>query len=92
MTHTVRDRTKLVQRVRRLRGQLDGVERLLSADADCDKVLQQIAACHGAINGLMTEVLEDHIRYHVIAPHAEPDSEQALAGEQLLGILRSYLR
>ena len=92
MPHTIREKSKLLHRVRRLRGQLNGVERLLAEEADCEKVLQQIAACRGAINGLMAEVLEDHVRYHVIDPDADPESEQAQAAEQLIDILQSYLR
>jgi len=92
MPHTIREKSKLLHRVRRLRGQVNGVERLLEAEADCEKVLQQIAACRGAINGLMAEVLEDHVRDHVLDPDLDPRSEQAQAAEQLIDILQSYVR
>ena len=92
MAHTVREQSKLLNRVRRIRGQINVIEKLLQDDADCSKVLQQLAACRGAMNGLMAEILEDHIRYHVIDPEVEPESEQADATEQLIEILRSYLK
>lgn len=92
MVHTIRDRPKLLNRVRRIRGQVSAIEGLLEEDADCDRVLQTIAACRGAINGLMAEVLEDHVRFHVIGPETDPGSEQAKAADQLLDLIRSYLK
>jgi DNA-binding FrmR family transcriptional regulator len=92
MTHTVREQEKLLNRVRRIRGQLNGIEKLLEAESDCGKVLQQLAACRGALNGLMAEILEDHIRFHVADPDLDPESDQAEATEQLIDLVRSYLR
>jgi FrmR/RcnR family transcriptional regulator, repressor of frmRAB operon len=92
MSHTIRDRTKLLNRVRRLRGQVNGVEKLLGQESECGPVLQQLAACRGAINGLMAEILEDHIRFHVIDPDIDPESEQAEAAEQLVDLVRSFYR
>lgn len=92
MPHTVRERTKLLNRVRRLRGQINGIEKQLERDADCGVVLQTLAACRGAINGLMAEILEDHIRYHVVDPDLDPASDQAEATEQLVDLVRSYLK
>jgi DNA-binding FrmR family transcriptional regulator len=92
MAHTVRERTKLMNRVRRIRGQVSGIEKLLEEKGDCGKVLQQLAACRGAINGLMAEILEDHIRFHVVDPDVDPESDQAEATEQLIDLVRSYLK
>jgi FrmR/RcnR family transcriptional regulator, repressor of frmRAB operon len=92
VVHTIRDRPKLLNRVRRIRGQVSAVEGLLQEEADCDRVLQTIAACRGAINGLMAEVLEDHVRFHVLGPETDPESEQAKAADQLLDLIRSYLK
>ena len=92
MAHAVRDQTKLMNRVRRLRGQMNSIEKLLEHESDCGKVLQQLAACRGAISGLMAELLEDHIRFHVINPDQDPESEQAEATEQLVDLVRSYFR
>ncbi|WP_163570943.1 metal/formaldehyde-sensitive transcriptional repressor, partial [Klebsiella pneumoniae] len=67
MPHTVTGQKSLLARVRRIKGQAEALERVLVADrdVDCGKVLQQIAAIRGAVNGLMTEVLEGHLREHV---------------------------
>lgn len=90
MAHTTRDKEKLQLRVRRIRGQIEGLDRALTSEADCSKVLQQIAACRGAIDGLMAEVLEGHIRSHVADPEAKP-SDRARATEDLIELVRSYL-
>lgn len=92
MGHTVRERAKLLNRVKRIRGQINGVEKLLESDAACGGVLQQLAAARGAINGLMAEILEDHIRFHVADADEDPESEQAQATEELIDIVRSYLK
>ena len=92
MPHTIREQAKLLNRVRRIRGQLNGIEKQLDTESDCAKVHQQLAACRGAINGLMAEILEDHIRFHVMDPDLDPESDQAEASEELIDIVRSYLK
>jgi len=92
MGHTVREKQKLLNRVRRIRGQIEAVERALEAEVGCADVLQLIAGARGAINGLMAEVLEDHIRQHVVDPAREPDAERARGAEELIDVVRSYLK
>ena len=87
MAHLVRDKKKLLNRVRRIRGQLNAIERELEEERDCAETLQTIAACRGAINGLMNQVLEGHIRCHVVDPDAKPTSEQARAAQELIDVL-----
>lgn len=90
--HTVREKQKLINRVKRIRGQVAAVEELLEGDADCERALHTLSACRGAISSLMAEILEDHIRYHVIDPAAARDSHERVAAEQLVDIVKSYLR
>ena len=92
MAHTIAQKTKLLHRVRRIRGQMEAVERALDTEVGCAEVLRLIAAARGAINGLMAEILEDHIRYHVVDPELDPASDQAEATEQLIDLVRSYLK
>ncbi len=92
MVHTIRERAKLLNRVKRIRGQLNGVEKLLETESDCGAVLQTLAATRGALNGLMAGILEDHIRFHVADPTVDPDSERAQAADQLVDLVRSYLK
>jgi DNA-binding FrmR family transcriptional regulator len=72
MAHTIRDKNKLLHRVRRIRGQVDGIERALVEEHDCSDLLRTIAACRGAINSLMAEIIEGHIRFHVVDPNKKP--------------------
>lgn len=90
MSHTIRQKEKLIARVRRLKGQLDGVERALETGAECAEVLRQLASMRGAFSGLTLEVMEDHLREHVLA--AETQSERQQGGEELLSVMRTYLK
>jgi DNA-binding FrmR family transcriptional regulator len=92
LTHTIREKTKLLNRVRRIRGQVEAVERALEQEIGCSDVMQLIAGARGAINGLMAEVMEDHIRTHVVDQAREAGSERAHAAEELIDVVRSYLK
>lgn len=92
MAHTIRDKQKLLLRVRRLRGQIEALEKLLEQDSDCAKTLNLTVACRGAINGLMVEILEGHIRFHVVSPKDKLTAAQAEAAEELIDVIRSYLK
>jgi DNA-binding FrmR family transcriptional regulator len=92
MTHTIREKTKLLNRVRRLRGQVEAVERALETEAGCERVLQLIVAGRGAMNGLLAEVMEDHIRNHILDPAREPESESTRGAAELIDIVHSYFK
>jgi len=92
MAHTIRDKQKLLLRVRRICGQVEALEKLLEAEADCSKTLHLTAACRGAINSLMAEILEGHIRFHVVNPDEKPNSEQAKAVQYVIDVVRTYLK
>lgn len=92
MLDTTREKTKLVNRVRRIRGQIEAVERALDGEIGCADVLQLITSARGAINGLMAEVIEDYVRMRVADPLREPDAERALAAQELIDTVHSYLK
>ena len=91
MSHTIRNKTNLGKRVARIRGQVDAVARALEDEAECGEVLRLIASARGAMNGLMAEVLEDHIRSHAFRG-AKPKSDDAQAADELVEVVRSYLK
>lgn len=91
MSHTIRDKKKLLSRIKRIKGQTEALEKALSGEADSNDVLQQIAAVRGAVNGLMTEVLNGHIREHLADEHITPE-HRAKDLEQVERILRTYLK
>jgi len=92
MAHTIRDKAKLLNRVRRVRGQIEAVERALEDEKGCTDVLHLIVAARGAMNSLMAEVIEDHIRMHVIDPARERDSARARGAEELIDVVQAYLK
>ncbi len=92
MAHTLRDKKKLINRVRRIRGQIDAIEKALEQERDASVILHTIAACRGAMNGLIAEVIEGHIRLHIIDPTKKPTAEQVNAAEELIDVVRSYCK
>ncbi len=92
MSHTIRDQKKLLARVRRIRGQVEGIERALASEAGCDQVMHLIAGARGAMAGLMAEIVEDHVRTHLVDHEKHPDALDSEAAEQLLDVVRTYLK
>ena len=92
MVHTVREKSKLLSRVRRIRGQVEALERALEEERGCSEILNQIAATRGAMNGLMVEVMAEHVEQHVANPAITNDSERTRGGDELIDVIRSYLR
>lgn len=92
MSHTVKEKTKLLHRVRRLKGQVEAIERALDAETGCAEVMRLVVSVRGAANGLMAEVMEDHIRTHVSDPASDRDRDRAKGAEQLIEVVQSYLK
>lgn len=91
MPHTEVEKKRVLTRVRRIRGQAEALERALEAGTDCGAVLQQIAAIRGAVNGLMSEVMEAHIREEFGQP-ARSDAQRQAQVREMSGLVRSYLK
>ena len=91
MSHTVLNKKPLLTRIRRIKGQTQALERALDEDRDCAAVLQQLAAIRGAVNGLMLEVLDGHVRHH-LGGHDASHEERAEDLDVVLSALRSYLK
>jgi len=92
MTHTIREKQKLLARVRRLRGQIEAIERALETESGCEQVMHLIAGARGAMAGLMAEVVEDHVRNHLVDREAHPGALQTVAVQQLFEVIRTYLK
>lgn len=91
MPHTIKNKKRLLTRVRRIKGQAEALENALNMEVECTAVLQQIAAIRGAVNGLMTEVLEGHIREHLGADDVTP-AQRREDVDDVVSALRSYLK
>jgi DNA-binding FrmR family transcriptional regulator len=92
MTHTIREKQKLLARVRRIRGQVEALERTLASEAGCDQVMHQIVGIRGAVAGLMAEVVEDHVRNHLVSPQKNAVTLDTQAAEQLIEVMHTYLK
>src|SRR5215470_17626582 len=90
VSHVKREKLKLLNRVRRLRGQIEAIERALEDEKGCADVLHLIVAARGALSSLMTEVIEDHIRLHVVDPAR--DAERSRGAEELIEAVQAYLK
>lgn len=91
MAHTIREKTKLLNRARRIRGQVDAIERALEEEQGCASILQLVAGVRGAINGLMGELIEGHILMHV-ADDKLSGKERAEGAGELIDVVRTYLK
>ena len=92
MAHTAEEKQKLLARVHRVQGQLESIREAIEEERECGAVLQQIAACRGAMNSLLVEIMEGEIQFHVLKRNTKMDSPEAKAAEGLVEILRRYIK
>jgi len=90
MSHTTKDKKKLLSRIRRIRGQSEAIERALEGERECEEILQLVASCRGALNGLMAELIEGHVRFHVLSPNQKSLPSQLEAAEELISVVKRY--
>jgi DNA-binding FrmR family transcriptional regulator len=91
MSHTIKDKKKLLSRIRRIKGQSEAIERALEGDSECEDILQLVASCRGALNGLMAELIEGHLRFHVLDPDRKTSLSQLQAADELMAVVKRYL-
>ena len=92
MAHTTKDKNKLLSRTRRIKGQIEAVERALEGAAECEEILQLVASCRGALNGLMAELIEGHVRFHVLSPDQKSLPSQLEAADELISVVKRYFK
>ena len=92
MSHTIADKQRLVLRAKRIHGQVAALIRTLTEERDCSEVLQVMSAARGAMNSLMAELLEGHIRSHVLNGKQKPTSQQTVAADEVIEMVKSYLK
>ena len=92
MSHTVQNKKELLLRARRIQGQVEALVRALTEERDCSDVLQLMRAARGAMNSLMAELLEGHIRSHVLEGKQKPTAEQVAATDEVISMVKSYLK
>jgi DNA-binding FrmR family transcriptional regulator len=90
--HTVREKQKLIARIRRIRGQVEAVENALVEEKGCYEVLHTVTAARGALNALVAELIEDHVRSHVLDPDEKLPAARQRAAEELIEVVRAYVK
>jgi FrmR/RcnR family transcriptional regulator, repressor of frmRAB operon len=90
VSHTTKDKKKLLSRIRRIKGQSEAIERALEGDGECEEILQLVASCKGALNGLMAELIEGHVRFHVLSPELKTLPSQLEAADELISVVKRY--
>ncbi|BBV65808.1 MULTISPECIES: metal/formaldehyde-sensitive transcriptional repressor [Kluyvera] len=91
MPHSLEDKKRALSRVRRIKGQVEALERALESGDSCLTILQQIASIRGASNGLMGEMVEMHLKDELVSGETTPDQRAVRMAEVGL-LLRSYLK
>jgi DNA-binding FrmR family transcriptional regulator len=92
LSHITANQKELITRINRIQGQLEGIKGAVTTDQDCASILQQVAACRGAMNSLMAEIIEGEIKCHVLSPDAKANSSEARAADELVEVLRRYIK
>ena len=92
MSHTIKEKDSLLLRAKRVQGQVEALVRALDEERDCSEVLQIMSAARGAMNSLMAEMLEGHIRSHVLNGKHRPTPEQVTATDEVIAMVKSYLK
>jgi DNA-binding FrmR family transcriptional regulator len=92
VSHTTKDKKKLLSRIRRIKGQSEAIERALEGDGECEEILQLVASCRGALNGLMAELIEGHVRFHLLPPEIKSHPSQLEAADELIAVVKRYFK
>jgi FrmR/RcnR family transcriptional regulator, repressor of frmRAB operon len=92
VSHTTKDKKKLLSRIRRINGQSEAIERALEGDEECEEILQLVASCRGALNGLMAELIEGHVRFHLLPPEIKSHPSQLEAADELIAVVKRYFK
>jgi FrmR/RcnR family transcriptional regulator, repressor of frmRAB operon len=90
LSHTTQDKNKQLARIRRIKGQVEAIERAIQGDGESENILQLVASCRGALNGLMAGLIEGHVRFHLLPPPAKTDTSQLEAAEELIAVVKRY--
>ena len=90
--HSVRHKTALLNRIRKIGGQVNAIERAIDSEKDRDAILHLIAAVRGATDALMAEMVDEQIRFHVLAPAKQPPQERLKGADPVIQVIRAYLK
>ena len=89
MSHVSEDK-KIMARIKRIKGQLEAVEKAITDGKECYAVLQTLSACRGGLNGLIGELIEGHIKEHVMKNPNDPKTAQDKSAVELINLMKTY--
>jgi len=85
------EKSKLLNRLRRISGQVEAVQRMIEQDSYCVDILMQISAATGALHKVGELVLEEHLKSCVRAAMENGDTaDREKKLEELMTIFRKY--
>jgi len=82
------EKRALIVRLRRIRGQVEALERMVEADADCSDVLMQVVSARQALKSFSEEMIASHLRECIA--HATSQAEGRREIRALLTVLKRY--
>lgn len=80
----------IIRRLKKIEGQVKGIQRMVDSDKYCVDVLVQVAAIRAAINRVGTIVFEHHSRGCMRNAVGNEDNEAAI--EELIGVLGKFIK
>jgi DNA-binding FrmR family transcriptional regulator len=83
------EKRALVVRLRKIKGQIEGIEKMVEADADCSDLLMQVVSSRRALKSFSEEVLESHL--HTCIEGASSPAEGRANLRSLLTVLERYV-
>jgi|SRR3954454_15783434 DNA-binding FrmR family transcriptional regulator len=89
----VSDKLALQQRLRRIEGQVRGVQRMVEDERYCIDILTQISAISSALDAVALKVLDDHVEHCVAGAFASGDADAAKArSRELMDAVQRFAR
>lgn len=82
------DKRALVVRLRRIKGQIEGIEKMVEADTDTSDVLMQVVSARRALKSFSEEVIGSHLNECIENASSEPEGRREL--RSLLTVLKRY--
>ena len=83
------EKRALVVRLRKIRGQMEGIEKMVEEDVACADVLMQVVAARRALKSFSEEMIESHLRECIEGARTHPESRHDL--RSLLTVLERYV-
>ena len=82
------EKRSLIIRLRRIKGQIEGIEKMIEADIDCSDVLMQVVSARRALKSFSEEMIESHL--HECIEGAATQAESGRELRSLLTVLKRY--